>query len=61
MNYKDGKNIVMELVEDGDHITINGLIENFGWNITFAKDVINQLINENKVTDHGGRIYKKED
>jgi len=61
MNYKKGKNIVMELVEDGDHITINGLIENFGWDITFAKDVINQLINENKVTDHGGRIYKKED
>jgi len=60
MNYKKGKNIVMELVEDGDHITINGLIENFGWDITFAKDVINQLINENKVTDHGGRIYKKE-
>jgi hypothetical protein len=61
MNYKEGKNIVMDLVEDGDHITINGLIENFGWDITFAKDVINQLINENKVTDHGGRIYKKDD
>lgn len=60
MNYKEGKEIVLSLIDD-DYITIEGLVMNLKWDSVFAKDVINQLIKQGHVVNHGGRIFRKEE
>ena len=59
MGYKEGKAVLMELLDSFGSIDQDAVVRNFKWNPIYVKDCFGQLVTEGKAVEIGsGRIKK---